>query len=259
MNQSTFNQSVKRLVYASVVFGATMLVVNFVHRKEVSRVEGISVHIEPLPDGNFLFTEDDVPKLLESRFEYPITAMSLAQVDVERLERVLEEVPFIKEAEAYLDAKGQVHPNLKQREPLLRIMDNNGLDYYLDRSGERMPPSDHYAARVLVATGNLPPHTPDFRERTRSLLKDVFELAEIIHQDAFLQALIEQVYVNNRGELVLAPKVGSQTIQFGRFVDAEEKLKRLKIFYREGLPYSGWDQYRAFDLRYEGQVVCRKH
>jgi cell division protein FtsQ len=259
MDQSTFNQSVKRLVYASAFFGVTLLVVNFVNRREAAAVEGIVAHIEPLPDGNFLFTKEDVPKLLESRFEQPLTAMSLAQVDVERLERVLEEVPFIKEADAYLDAKGQVHLNLVQREPLLRVMDNNGLDYYLDRSGERMPPSEHYAARVLVATGNLPPHTPDFRQRARSLLKDVFDLAEMIHQDEFLRALIEQIYVNNKGEMVLAPKVGSQIIQFGRIRDAAEKLQRLKVFYREGLPYSGWDQYRAFDLRYKGQVVAKKH
>ena len=60
--------------------------------------------------------------------------------------------------------------------------------------------------------------------------------------------------------MILAPKVGYQIILLGRYDPEriERKLKRLKTFYREGLPYKGWREYRSFDLRYEDQVVAKK-
>ncbi|MEO0875832.1 MAG: hypothetical protein AAFY48_14655, partial [Bacteroidota bacterium] len=64
--------------------------------------------------------------------------------------------------------------------------------------------------------------------------------------------------LNKRGEMILSPKVGKQTILLGRFHNTADKLERLKTFYREGLPYKGWKAYRSFDLRYSGQVVCKK-
>ena len=39
---------------------------------------------------------------------------------------------------------------------------------------------------------------------------------------------------------------------------SQARLRRLKTFYREGLPYEGWRKYSSFDLRYADQVVARK-
>ncbi|MEL6274057.1 MAG: cell division protein FtsQ, partial [Bacteroidota bacterium] len=71
---------------------------------------------------------------------------------------------------------------------------------------------------------------------------------------------IEQVYVNNKGELVLAPKMGDQVIYLGTYdeVKTPERLARLKVFYAKGLPYEGWRKYKSFDLRYADQVVCQR-
>jgi cell division protein FtsQ len=81
-----------------------------------------------------------------------------------------------------------------------------------------------------------------------------------LRTDDFLGALVEQVYLNNKGEMVLAPKVGDQIILLGRYDPkrVDRQLRRLKDFYREGLPYRGWRAYRSFDLRYEDQVVAKK-
>ncbi len=32
----------------------------------------------------------------------------------------------------------------------------------------------------------------------------------------------------------------------------------LKIFYKEALPYEGWNKYSGVSLQYDGQVVCKK-
>ena len=69
--------------------------------------------------------------------------------------------------------------------------------------------------------------------------------------------MFEQVHVFS-GEFTLVPKVGNQKIKFGDIEDAVGKLRRLRIFYDEGMPYEGWQKYRTLDLRFEGQVVCER-
>jgi len=174
------------------------------------------------------------------------------------LEKVLEEHPFVLDAEDFVDAQNKVNIRIVQREPIVRIKDNNGLDYYLDKDGQQMPPSKHHAARVRVVTGNLPPYEENFLSDEKDLLTQVFKLNQKLREDEFLEALVEQIYANKRGELILSPKVGRQTILFGRYHNEDDKLRRLKVFYREGLPYKGWKAYKSFDLRYDGQVVCVK-
>lgn len=248
----------RMLLWAVVLLAGASMVLGAMQRKENALIHDIVINIEPLESGNFLINEEDIPLILEKRFAHPITTFPVGKLDVQRLERVLEEDPFVKSAEAYIDAENRINIELVQREPIVRVMDNNGLNYYLDKEGNQMPPSEHYAARVRVTTGNLPPYEPGFLEEKDHLLRQVFALNELLREDPFLDALVEQIYINKRGEFILSPKVGRQTILFGRYQKAEEKLSRLKTFYREGLPYKGWQAYSSFDFRYEGQVVCKK-
>ncbi len=252
--------TIRRLLSAGVLFGMAMWVVSVVSNKGEGTITNIIVSVAPLEDGKWLLNEEDVREMLKNRFSSPIESQKISQIDIERVERVLKEDPFVREAEAYIDASDQLNVKIIQNRPLLRVKDNSGLDYYLDENAKQMPPSSHYAARVIVATGNLPPHVPDFMTRERNTLRHVYELTLLIEKDDFLQALIEQIYVNNRGELILAPKIGQQTILFGRYTasSAPDRLNRLKIFYKEGLPYEGWKKYQAFDLRFDDQVVGKR-
>lgn len=123
-----------------------------------------------------------------------------------------------------------------------------------------MPLSETYTARVPVATGNIALWQDDFMDHPEHQLFQLVELARYLREDTFLDALVEQVYLNGKGELILAPKVGDQVIYLGRYrtETSQERLQRLKTFYREGLPYEGWRKYKSFDLRYSDQVVAKK-
>ena len=164
----------------------------------------------------------------------------------------------ILEADVYIDAGNRVNIDVSQREPILRIIDNNQLNYYLDSEGNKMPLSNHFSARVLVATGHIPPFIPDFKKREKHVLKDLFHLTQVIQEDEFMNALVEQIYVSNKGMYTIVPKIGDQKIILGSANGLDEKIERLKVFYKEALPYEGWQKYKTIDLRYEGQVVCKK-
>ena len=250
--------TVKRASWIGLLFFAAFLVISAVERKEASLASELSIGIEPLPDGQLLIDDQDVRQAIERSFGYRLEGLPIGSIDVERLEKALEEEPLILDADVYIAANNRIKVGIVQRQPILRVMDNNGLNYYLDANGIKMPLSAHFAAKVIVATGNLPPHEPQFLNRKRNTLKDAFLLTKLIREDEFLNALIEQIHVSNRGEITLVPKVGNHKIIFGKFDSAAKKLQRLKIFYKEALPYEGWNKYSEISLQYDGQVVCKK-
>lgn len=252
-------QQLKTLGLLTAGLLGILLIISAVERKGENRVMDVIVKVHPLPDSSVLIKREDIHILIDRSFGYPMNSIPVREINMERLERVLEEDPFILDAEAYIDAKNQLFIEVEQREPVIRVIDNNGLNYYMDREGVKMKTSPHASPHVLVLTGNIPPHSTDFLEPEKEhLLKDLFYLAQIIREDGFLKPMIEQIHVSNRNELTLVPKMGDQKIFFGRPYDAADKLRRLKIFYREAAPYEGWRKYQSLDLRYEGQVVGKK-
>lgn len=239
------------LIVGLVLFAA-------IRRKKDAFAEGLRVEVVPLASGDKLISERDVRQALLVSFGNTLEGTELGRLEVERMERVLEQDPFILDAETYIDQKNNLHIKVTQREPVLRVLDNNGGNYYLDKNGVKMPPSKNFAARVMVATGNVSPYTPEFQTKKRTTLKDLFTLTQTLLADEFLASFIQQIHVNNAGEFILVPLVGDQKIVLGSARKLDDKLNRLKIFYREGMPYSGWRVYETINLKYSGQVVCRK-
>ncbi len=247
-----------RMIWIVFLLITALILVSAVSRKKSSFADNTSVDIVPLESGEKLLSERDVRQALLRAFGNTLEGTELAGLEVERMERVLEEDPFVLDAETYVGQSNTLHVRILQREPVLRILDNRGGNYYLDKDAAKVPVSRNYTARVIVATGNIAPYTADFREKKRNSLKDVFHLANYLMADPVWSAFIQQIHVNNAGEYILVPLVGDQKIMLGSTRNLEDKLNRLKVFYKEGMPYSGWRAYKSVSLKYEGQVVCRK-
>lgn len=247
-----------RVAWVVFLLVTGLLVLSAVSRKKDSFAENLEVEVVPLADGAKLITEKDVKNALAKAFGNTLEGTQIRDLEVERVERSLEEDPFVLDANAFVDAQTVLHVRIQQREPLLRVLDNSGGNYYLDKNGAKMPASKNYAARVIVATGNIPPYTPDFQEKKKHKLKDLYALTNRLLADEFLANFIQQIHVNSAGDILMVPLVGDQKIILGTMSNLESKLRRLKIFYREGMPYAGWQKYETINLKFNGQVVCKK-
>lgn len=247
-----------RIIWVLFLLITLGILLSSVARKKNSFADGVEVKVVPLKDGEKLISEYDVRQALLSAFGNTLEGTELGRLDVERMERVLEEDPFVRDAQTYVDQHNILHLDVEQREPLLRVLDNKGGNYYLDQGGNKMPPSKNFAARVVVATGNIAAYTLKFREKKRSSLNDVFQVAQKLAEDDFFRVFVQQIHVNSDGEIVLVPLVGDQKIILGDAKKLDEKLERLKIFYREGMPYAGWQTYQSINLSYADQVVCKR-
>src|SRR5699024_1302298 len=85
---------------------------------------------------------------------------------------------------------------------------------------------------------------------------------EFVESDDFWRSEVVQIVASTSDsgalEVALVPRSGTHTVLFGRIERVEEKFDKLLRFYRHGLNHLGWDRYRTVDVRYAGQVVCRK-
>ncbi|OAV44782.1 cell division protein FtsQ/DivIB [Lewinella sp. 4G2] len=252
---------IKSYGWIFITLAIAVIAMSAIGTREASHVQTVAPVVMPLPDGSALVTPEQLLEKLSASFTKPLSALSLADIDIKRVEDVLENQAFVADADAFVDDDLQLNIIVTQQVPLLRVIAENGQNYYLDENGLRMPLSENYTARVPVVTGNIVLWSDDFMEDSDNQLYQLVQFARHIRADEFLNALVEQVYVNTAGEWVLAPKVGDQIIHLGRYheMTTVERLERLKTFYREGVPYEGWRKYKSFDLRYNDQVVARKN
>ena len=236
-----------------------ILVLFFTFRKKRSAIKDVIVDIHHLSDGqNDLIKEKDVRLIINRSQDEKIENKRLEELDVERIEQVLEQDPFIENAESFVDAAGNLNLKIFQRQPILRVIDNNNLNYYLDKNGVKMPLSKYFSARVPIVTGAVPPYVSDFLLRKKYALTQVFNLVQILNADAFFAPMIQQIVVDAAGEFTIIPILGDQKIRIGTLDDIDGKLDRLKIFYKEAMPYEGWKKYNSISVKYQGQIVCKK-
>jgi cell division protein FtsQ len=218
----------------------------------------IVVHIQPEKELLFIDRETVIRSMRADGDENKLLGKKITELNLPGLEVLLEQNKLIKAAEVFTDMNGIVHIHIAQREPILRIVNNEGDSYYLDQQGGKMPISTAFTARVPVASGNI---FEGYRNRDSIesfVLRELFKIATYVDKDAFWKAQIEQIFVTAESELILVPKVGNHTIYFGNTDDMEAKFNKLMVFYKEALSRVGWDKYNSIDLRFRNQIVCKK-
>lgn len=221
-------------------------------------------------DENLFLSEADVKNFFKERND-SIIDNRYANISIPELEKALNSHPAIENAEVSADMNGEIKVDIRQRTPVLRIINKSGESYYIDSQSKLMPLNDNYTARVLVASGEIfEPYARRYEysvDQIRksklfsevSLLDDLLEVSNFISADSTLNGLVHQIYVNKDRELELYPAIGNHRIIFGNAKDIPEKFNKLKLFYKEGLNKTdSWTKYSTINLKYKNLVVCTK-
>jgi len=194
-----------------------------------------------------------------------LIGQSFKNVALEDLEKHVSANTQLSEVKAYLNLNGLINIKVSPRKAILRLYDNRGESLYLGSEKVLMNHSLTQSKRIMVANGHIPHLMPAERIQVLNKEKDLPEiysqlyvLAEKIHKDEFLNALIDQIYVTKHQELVLTPKVGVRKIYFGKARNMDEKLFNLKAFYLNGKNKIDWHKYRSINVKYRNQIVCSK-
>ena len=212
--------------------------------KECTEVE---IDIEKESMEGFL-NPSEVKKLLTQHKLYPLS-QPMSSISPRKMEETLQKSPFVEKAECYKTLSGHVCINIKQRIPVIRIMADNGDNYYLDNHGNIMPEAG-YATDILIATGHIS------KKYAQNVLS---KIANHIVSNTFWKNQTVQLNVLANGTLEMVPRVGEHIVFLGSPTHIDNKLERLRKFYTYGLNKAGWNKYSYINVELNNQIICKKN
>lgn len=246
--------------------GVIFYFANILDENKVIDPPNVAIHYE---GENAMLTEKELLYRLSQK-QFLFNGQRVKELDIPGIERIINEMPEVKNAHVFRDIGSSWSIELELRKPIARIFNTFGQSFYIDSDGILMNRSDLHSARTLVFSGSI---KDEFQvgkiseiinnDSLKSIKKldDIYRISNYVCNDPLLHHLIAQVYVNEQGEFIMVPIVGEALIHFGK-ADTErkvaDKFERLKVFYQQGLPYEGWNKYAEINLSYDGQIVCRK-
>lgn len=218
----------------------------FASQAEDRICEGVNVEIlDSIADG--FITESFIRSLL-TRNNISPEGMRISEINLEQIEEVMLGESHIESANCFYNAAGVLCIKVVPQRPVLHVISQNGDDYYLSSTGLTMPTAS-FNVNLCVATGRISKQFASER---------LLEMALFIHDNLFWREQIEQIHVLSPERIELYPRVGQHVIELGSIDGFQEKLDRLRIFYRKGLERVGWNKYSTISLAYDGQIVCTK-
>ncbi|MDH5396511.1 MAG: cell division protein FtsQ [Cyclobacteriaceae bacterium] len=250
--KNIFNTKAKGLLSLIVAF----VLIGFVDsRQSALPCKGFTIFLEGLEENQFL-DENEVKSLLEDHGEDELTGKDLSMIDLRKLEQRALAHPYINKCDIYKDLEGMLIVNALLRKPMARIVRSNGPDAYIAFDGVILPISDKFTSRVVLVSGNFSDKllSDDFSSSAYGV--QFLEFLSYIYLDNFWKAQIAQLDIDKNGEITLYPQVTKQIIEFGEPDHFEEKLRKLKVFYKEALPLKGWNNYVRINLKYENQIIA---
>jgi len=246
-----------------VILLAVVIVAFWANKKySVNNAGNISIIINSKND-NYLVTEEDIRRELSL---LPDTSLLGLRPEAYRMvESQLERNLMAGRVDIYKGLSGRLTVEVTPKTPIARVIDQKGRHFYLNETCDVFPTRGK-PARVLVISGNIPRYSfGNPYSMAVSLVKFNIGLSGIkrilhyINNDPLFSKLIDQIYINKRGEFELIPKIGRFYIEFGTIENMEEKFENLKAFFNYGPGGKNIGKYQKINLKFKNQVICTKH
>jgi cell division protein FtsQ len=259
---------IKDIIIWTLVLAYLVIAISFmVEKRDALVCSKVEVRVKDSLKNEFV-EEKYILNYLE-RKGIKLIGKNFKDINLESIESIINEYPPVGTSEVYKTVDGTLMIDIKQRNPIIRIIDKNYLSYYIDENGFVMRTNGNYTSHVIIANGNIHTDFPvdnkinvvNLEEKTPAAYKTIanlYRLGKYITENKLWNAQIQQIYVNASGDFELIPRVGSHIIIFGDYSDCETKFANLMSLYKNGLPAKGWNTYETINLKYKGQVICTK-
>jgi cell division protein FtsQ len=223
------------------------------------------VHIT---DGNAFLNEKEVYRRLK-RAGFLYNGQLKKELNVASIEKFIGGMTEVKSVRVYSEIGQAWKIDIEVRKPIARVFNKYRESFYLDEDGVVMQVSPIHTARVLVVNGEIKDRPSSFPVdyiinndslKTIRKLDDIYRISNYVCKHPYMKSLISQIYLKENGDFVMMPIVGEQQIVFGTArteQEVREKFEKLQIFYKEAIPYEGWEKYSEINLKYGKQVVAK--
>jgi len=256
------NRLMKILIVIPVLY-LIIMPVYLVSSANSKPCSSIQINISDSADYNFV-TKRQLLNLV-SGTKGRVLGSEIKSLPVNDIEDRINNLRELKTAEVYTTIDGSLHVFVDQRNPVMRIMPDEGGDFFLDEEGFLFRKRNLYNPRLHVVGGNINITSAMLDSVSildtlirHTILKEMFTFVNYINGNSFWSAQIDQIYVDKKDEIDLIPRVGNNVIHLGTFENYKDKLGNLEAFYKNVLPEAGWNKYSRIDLAFKDQIVCKR-
>lgn len=171
--------------------------------------------------------------------------------DLRSIEERLSAIDKIEDVNAAVMTDDWVHVTVHPLRPVARVFDADG-SYYVNSSGKCFKADARYTMDVPVIRGHFTES-----DSLRSVRR-ILPLVKYIENDPEFADLISMIDFQDPRHIYLIPDIRGQIIELGSVDDIAGKFHRLKRFYREVIPYKGWNFYDTISVKWDGHVVATR-
>ena len=237
---------------------AVLLVANAAHRRQLTCGD-IAVEFG---DTSRFVTEEDVRGWIAAEYGNVI-GERLDSVGLDRMENILNAQSAVLRSEAYITPDGVLHVKVIQRDPVLKFVKGE-TSFFVDSRGYMFPTVEGCGEDVPVVSGAIPVtyaagykgKAPDPKEE--KWLAKMTEMMTWIEKSRVWGAGVGRVYVDGNGDVTVEPREGGEKFIFGTPEDFEDKFSRISRYYSDIKTRPDGASYKTVNLKYDGQIVCRK-
>ena len=215
-------------------------------------IHAVKISITNPAAANFL-NASYIQRILHTQFGDDIANQSVNGETISKVERFLNKNSWIQNAEAFIDVNNNLQVEVEQKTPFIRVFEQNGASYYLDRTLHPIPLSESYTP-VLMAVTNVPSAAYATKLNT---FKSIAFIADYIEADTFWNAQTQMIVVRDTNDFAILTALGKQLIILGDTSNLNNKLSNVFLFYRKLLKKIGWNVYTTIDARFDGQLIAK--
>ena len=223
------------LILTLILIGGLFYSANTINSKRT--INNIIIEFES--SDKLFITKDSILNLIPK--EYPNKSF----VDLNNMESVINSNGFIKKSEAYVSIDGNLIIELKQRNPIGRIIDDNSI-FYIDDQSKIMKTSKLYSSNVPVIF--------NFRESFN--YDRIYEICDLVYNDEFLNKNVTTINFLKNDNIILNFRNYDFDLIIGEYKNIGKKIKNFKAFYKRSVNNETLKKYSKINLQFENQVVC---
>ena len=233
---------------AIIFFGALSLFIflwiGFAQKKWVNHLDP-TYEINIYPREYKMVIPEDVRKKISSSDDAMIKKSPLTYI--KKLEKQIETLPLIDNAEVYYDATGKIHIDAYQFKPLAYVI-YKGEKKYLDQYGRIRNLSKHKNLSLPVVNGVA----------NKEALKKVHRVLKEMKKYPGLKSRLIKMEYNPRSIRMKLSGLSAWVV-LGDTDRLENKFYKLELMDKALKKLNKNHRYIKLDLRYNGQVICQKN
>ncbi|MCM1369171.1 MAG: hypothetical protein NC204_02235 [Candidatus Amulumruptor caecigallinarius] len=181
---------------------------------------------------------------------YPtrIVGTPLHNINTVEIERYLTSLSNFESVSCMITSRGELLVKIVPLIPVMRVFfaDNS---YYINKEGRHIESNAEFFSDVPVVTGRF---NRNFQP------KDLLPVVNYLKNDGELREIVSMINAEDPHNIMLIPRIRGHVVNIGDTTDLSSKKHALMLFYKEVIPYKGWEEYDTISVKFKGQVVATR-